>query len=461
MNKSVVLFVLTYLGGLTATVLIDLSYGVYLYQLHYFLNPIDRWWYGSLPHIRYSFIIAVFMLIGFFRQYYPFQENRLRDLPQVKWLVAMMIMLGIVFPQAVWPSYHETYTTLFVKLMFFLAIAYKCIDTPTKFERMLWVYLIGNFYVGWVAHDTGRTANWRLEGVGMTDSVNSNGAAAVLITSVPIFIFYLIKGRPWQRIASLGCLAYVFDGIILINSRGAFLALFVAGLYFAFMILREKFLDRSIKFKIVAIGLAGVALFVYLADEAFWERMGTIVGHVTGEQTEEMSRVYYWKKSLEVAARHPFGAGVHGYNYYSPQLLPEKYLTEGGTRSVHSTYFQALAELGYLGPILLFGFILSNFRMAWRVQKYVRDRGNDYLYLQMLSITSAYIAFLVAAAFLDRLYAEVMYWLPMFIASYANIYKFKGYAERENLDFSLIPKRVERRNDIEQTQLDAGDDAIR
>lgn len=453
MNKSVIIFVLTYFCGLVSTALVDVSYGVYLYQLHYFLNPVERWWYGSLPHLRYSFIIAVFMIFGFFRQYYPFQKNRLRDLPQVKWVVAMLIMMAVISLYAVWPTFHEKYFIQFFKLLLFLAIAYKCIDTPTKFERMIWVYLIGNFYVGWMAHDTGRTANWRLEGIGMTDAVDSNGAAAVLITSVPIFIFYLIKGRPWQKIVSLVCLAFVFDGIILINSRGAFLGLFVAGLYFAFMIMKERLLTRSIKLKIVAIGLVGVALFVYLTDEAFRERMWTIVAHATGEETEETSRIFYWKKSLEVANRHPLGAGVHGYNYYSPQLLPEKYLTKNGTRSVHSTYFQALSEFGYLGPILLFGFILSNFVMVWKVQEFVWKYKNDYLYLQILSISSSLIAFLIAAAFLDRLYAEMMYWLPMFIACFTNIYQFKGNAERDDLDFALLPKKVDVNIKIEQKKV--------
>jgi hypothetical protein len=441
MSKTVVIFLLTFLVGLLSTVLVDVSYGVYLYQLHYFLNPVERWWYGSLPHIRYSFIIAVFMLIGFFRQYYPFQKNRLRDLPQVKWLAAMLIMMAIISLYAVMPKEHEDVLIQFSKLLLFLTIAYKCIDTPTKFERMIWVFLIGNFYIGWVAYETGRTMNWRLEGIGMPDSVNANGAAAVLITSVPIFIFYLMKGTPWQKVASLGCLAFVFNAIILINSRGSFLGLLVAGLYYGFMIMKDKFLNRSIKKKLVAIGFVGFALFVYLADDAFWERMETIVGYATGEETQEMSRVFYWIKSFEVAKKHPFGAGAYGYHYYSPELLPEKYLSEGGTRAVHSTYFQALAEIGYLGPILLFGFILSNFVMVWRLREFVSKQKNDYLYLQILSISASFVAFLVASAFIDRLYAEVLYWLPMFISSFANIYKFKGYAEREDLNFELIPKK--------------------
>jgi hypothetical protein len=93
-----------------------------------------------------------------------------------------------------------------------------------------------------------------------------------------------------------------------------------------------------------------------------------------------------------------------------------------------------------MGPILLFGFVVSTFTMVRKAQKFVLKRDNEYLYLQISSIGASFLSFLVASTFIDRLYAEILYWLPLFIASFNNIYQFKEYAGRDDLNFSLNPK---------------------
>ena len=90
---------------------------------------------------------------------------------------------------AAWPVMHSNRLIAFIKLLIFLFIAYKVIDTPKKFEWMIWIYLVGNFYIGWVAHGIGRTGYGRLEGIGPSDSVASNDCAAAIVTSIPFYFF--------------------------------------------------------------------------------------------------------------------------------------------------------------------------------------------------------------------------------------------------------------------------------
>ncbi len=423
MSKITIAFVLTYAGGLTATLLSDVSWGVMLYELHYFLNPVIRWWYHNLPDLRYSFIIALFIIISFALRSGKYSENRIGDIPHFKWLFIMLFFMGIGCFYAIWPERHRGYFINHGKLIVFIVIAYKVIDTPQKFERMIWTFLSGNFYVAWVAHTTGRTGYGRVEGIGMTDGMNSNGTVAVLITSVPILLFYIKNGKRYQQGAALLFLAYIFDATVLINSRGAFVGLVLCFAYFSYYCVFTA--NKSIGEKLALLSpiVIGGILFLIMSDALFWERMMTL--KKVKEGGGGASRIYYWKKTFEILEHHPFGVGVWGYQRMSPRLIPPEYLTKG-MRAVHSTYFQALSEYGYMGPVIVGGYLWSVFRLVSRMRKRFKERNESYLFEQIVALASGFVAFLTAAMFIDRLYAEMMYWFPMFIASFYNIYYLKG-----------------------------------
>jgi len=431
-SKFVIAFALTYVGGLAATLLIDAAWGIYLYELEYFLNPPIRWWYGSLPELRYSFTIALFIMISFIIRNKKYSENRLFDVPQTKWLLVFSIMMVIISFYAVWPEMHSRTVKTHFKLILFLALSYKIIDTPIKFERMIWFFLIGNFYLGWVAHSTGRIGGHRLENIGPSDTGgDSNATAAIFITAVPILLYYIMKGKTWQRILSVIILAFVIDGIVLINSRGAFVGLIMGCIYFAafnlFFTMKETTKE---KMKKVGLIIVAICMFAYLTDAVFWERMTTIHNEVESAKAGA-SRTFFWKKTFDLVRQHPFGVGTWGYQYLSPQFIPEEMLSRG-MRAVHSTYFQVLAEMGYLGVPVFFGLLVSNFRLMRKTRHYLREEENKKIYYQGIAIESGFVAFLTACAFISRLQAEVLYWFVLFTACFGNIYMLKNQAS-ENI----------------------------
>ena len=432
MSKFVIAFVLTYIGGIAATILMDVSWGIYLYQLQYFLNPSSRWWYGHghLPHLRYSFIIAVIIFVSFIFKIKQYSENRLFDVPQTKWLLAFMVMMFIVSFYAVWPEVHDAFLINHFKLMIFLVVAYKVIDTPEKFEKMIWVYLLGNFYVGWVSHSLGRTGFGRLEGTGPADTGgDGNSTAAILMTAVPILIFYIIKGKLWQRVLSLFMLAFIMDAIILINSRGAFLGLVIALTYMmAFFVFFNKKVKAKERIKLMGMIVAGICLFVYLTDATFWERMGTIKGEASVEKGAG-GRKFFWMKTFDLVEQHPFGVGGWGYQYLSHEFLPDEMLTNGSVglrrRAVHSIYFQCFAEYGYPGIPIFGGLLLSTFLFMRKSKRYLFNKGKFLLYYQGIAIESGLVGYLTSAIFLSLLYPEILYWFILFTACFGNIYMLK------------------------------------
>ncbi len=441
MNKTVIIFLSVYATCIICTILVDAAWGVYIYELLYFLNPPARWWGGSLPALRYSFIVALAIATAYVLRHDKYSQNKLFSIPQSKWLIGLTLMMFLVGFIAVWPERHWSIFKNHFKLILFVLLAYKIVDTPQKFERMIWTFLIGNFYIGWVAHNTGRNAFGRLEGVGPVDGNDSNTTASILLTAVPILLSYLLTGKRWQKALSFIFLAYIMNGIILCNSRGAFLALVVSGAFMFYSIILTKVVNIKEKVKMITLGLAGLGLFIYLTDSTFWERMGTLKEVSRSEETGALQgsgagRTYFWLRAVELANEYPVGVGAWGYQYLSPEFLPDELLTGVGgarMRAAHSIWFETLAEYGYLGLGLFIAYLFATLNLARRISKISVIRENSYLYYQNTAIAASLIGLLAAGTFIDRLYCELIYWLPMFIGCFANIYIYKGYAYHEEV----------------------------
>ncbi|MBS4067211.1 MAG: hypothetical protein KGZ62_01255, partial [Sulfurimonas sp.] len=178
-SKTALIFLIVFFFGCLATLLRTPYYGILLYEVQYFFNPPARWWYGDLPDFRYSFLIVLLITIGFVPRLSQFRENRLFAAPPIKWLV---LMIGVVLISFMWAVSYEThleFTIRYLKIIFFALLAYKLVDTPKKMEGVLAVYLVGIFYLSWIAWEGGRTSGGRLEGIGCADTMDANGSAAV------------------------------------------------------------------------------------------------------------------------------------------------------------------------------------------------------------------------------------------------------------------------------------------
>ncbi|BCO07676.1 hypothetical protein GF1_00520 [Desulfolithobacter dissulfuricans] len=426
MGKFAIIFLLTFGGGIFATLAIDASWGVYAWIIEYFFNPKIRWWYHQLPELRYSFLIILSILVSWFIRRKKYSHNRLLDLPQTKWIAAMVAMCGLINFWAAWPEMHWLYFTAFAKLVVIIAVVYKVIDTPLKLERMIWAYMFGAFYIGWIAFSYGRTSGGRLEGVGFTDGMDVNAVAAAISSVIPLVVYYVFyEEKIILRVITVGFLAFMLNALIIANSRGGFLGLVVAMAYYFLRTFFSSVSGKEAKrFQFILMGCCAVGMFFYLADAAFWERMSTL-GQAADQAKTTAGRTYFWVKTFDLVREHPFGVGIWGYQYLSPEFIPPEMLTYGefgARRAVHSTIFQSFAEYGYLGLLLLGGLVVSNFRFIWRVQKWLLAENLHKLYLKSVSIESAFVAFLVPALFIDRLYAQSLYIDIALIACFGNIY---------------------------------------
>ena len=402
-----------------ATLFWDVVWGLYFYTVLYFINPQVRWWH-TISDIRYQFIIALVFLVSYAIRFNRYSIPFLK-IPQTKWLVAFYISMIILSFYALWPERHDAMLIQMSKNFIFLCIAFITIDTYKKFERLTWAYLIGCVYIAYYATFTAvRDGFGRMENIGVVDGANANTTAAAMIVAVPFLISYLLMGKLWQKIVSGGSLALIVNSLILMNSRGAFLGIACGFLYYIISLFRFRIFSKLNKLYVVGVLIVALSGALYLTDDVFWSRMDTLKEVEVGQGGA--TRILFWLKSIDVAKEYPLGTGVSGFEFLSPQILEKVYLDPvSGTRVIHSTYFQALSDFGFIGPVLIFGLLISNFLSLRRVQiQYYQDNRIERLMLA-IALEASYLAYLIAIVFIDRLYSEVFYWFVLYCGL---LYKF-------------------------------------
>ncbi len=100
--------------------------------------------------------------------------------------------------------------------------------------------------------------------------------------------------------------------------------------------------------------LAGLSVVFALAlvfielPEGYMDRLGSAFADEEELDESAASRPYFWRIAVEVAFDYPLGVGPGCYNTVYP-IYDESGGRYGNYRTVHSSHFEALSEVGFLG----------------------------------------------------------------------------------------------------------------
>tara|TARA_R110002094_G_scaffold212646_1_gene183149 strand:- start:2855 stop:4201 length:1347 start_codon:yes stop_codon:yes gene_type:complete len=424
MGKFALLFLFLFTTGIFAALFIVPVSSVLVYQMVYFVNPDNSWWAASIPGLRYSFITVLLMLFVLMINYKDLSvSSPWKKQPVFKWMFAILAVYGLMINFAIVTEVHKTFTYDFAKLIIIVLVAYKLVGSERALNACLWAYVLGVTYIGYIAYSVGRDGQGRIEGIGMIDTGgDGNMTAAAMVPALIILTYKAWVGNKKIKFVAIFCGAFIANGIVLINSRGAFLGAVVGSLFFLFYMIFSKYQragQRGTAILIILVALAGT---MYVADEAFWSRMETLREVDDGSKSGS-HRIDFWIATFDVLHDYPMGVGIQGYVELSPNYLPEHYF-EGRKigKAVHSTWFQVLGEIGWLGFAFLLALLISTFRLSRNTKQYLLKNENYNAYFKMLALEGALLSFLVAASFINRARAEMLYWLILFIAIASNIY---------------------------------------
>jgi putative inorganic carbon (hco3(-)) transporter len=230
---------------------------------------------------------------------------------------------------------------------------------------------------------------------------DNNGVAQGMLMLVPLIGFLgQTSDRRWKRLLFFGFFVGCLYRALSTYSRGGFLAAIGMGVTWWL---------RSFHKLPVAVGVIITLLVVVpVLPDAFWNRINTI--HTYDQEQSALGRFYFWTVALSMAAANPLlGIGFNGYNRAYDSFDTSDRIF-GRERSVHSTYFGVLAELGYPGLILFVTILGCSFTACGRVRRLALcnqvpiELGNAARALE-----TSLIAYVIAGAFLPSQYNE-MFW---------------------------------------------------
>lgn len=232
---------------------------------------------------------------------------------------------------------------------------------------------------------------------------DESGVGVGMLMLAPLL---LALARTTRRSSEKWSLRFLLVGIlyraISTYSRGAFLGLgALAIMYF----LRSRHKLRAA----AAAALVGALVLPVLPDY-FWDRMSTI--ETTEEEMDWSSRgrLHFWAVAVEMANANPIlGIGHHAYPkaYDRYDFTASEFGTE---RSVHSTWFGVLAELGYPGLLLFIMLLLSAFAACRRVRLLARQAPElEDLREYAAAFEIALVAFAVSGSFIIFQYTEMLW----------------------------------------------------
>jgi putative inorganic carbon (HCO3(-)) transporter len=190
-------------------------------------------------------------------------------------------------------------------------------------------------------------------------------------------------------------------GILYTGSRGGLMGM---------MAVAGAFAAQRVKNKAIVYGFAVAGVAVLLALSGM--RGGGSGAGVGGVDESAHGRIEAWKAGWRMACSHPFtGVGIDNfkYNYF--------YYTdywEGFAKAVHSTWFCALAESGFIGFALFVTLIFKTVRLSSRSSSALSpaalgDRYDPSYYGMAQAVTSGIAGFCVSGTFLTQSFTWPLY----------------------------------------------------
>ena len=407
-----IIFVYLAFGALVEPVL-----GILGYMAIYMIGAEKQWWHAVLNPlgIRYSLTFAALTAIGILlnRHKLKFKKLLLRQEILALILLLWIWVLHLLGAETVNRyAFTDPPAIKLTKVMFFILMLTHVVTKPKDINKVVWLFVICAFMLGLQAYGLPRSAyiGGRLDGrVGGSDFLDSNALAAFMVASSVIIGSVFMRTAWWGKIICGAAGAFALNTIVLCRSRGAVLALVGAGV--AIIALSP----RHIRGKMIAGALVALLGLAYVSDAQFLARMANIGNNVSSAveagQTSDMStnmRLAAWRGGFKMFKAHPLGVGAGNFNQYIGYYSSE---VEG--LSPHSTYVQAIAELGFPGLILVLALFINGGVTTLKVLKdshHLSEPDRSILQWSSLGFGAVIVGYATCGLTAHLLYYEAFWW---------------------------------------------------
>lgn len=395
MKGLLFVYALTYGGAVLA--LFRPFYGVVIYLCFACLRP-EHLWHWSVPAGNYSRTVAIATLIGWaFAGFGNWNLGAARNVMMTLLCYWGWIVLSAAFAanqQVAW-----SYVTLHTKIILPVIVGMTLVQDVQQLKVIARVIVASLGFLALQGNLDYFAGGHLVRLYGFAEMDNNSFCIAMVSGAGVAFFLGLSESNVFLKGGAFGAALLMAHVPMFGNSRGGMLGLITAGIMaFAILPKRPAYL---------AVWLCGILVCARLAGPEVVERFGTTFASEENRDESAQSRIELWKDCWDVMKKYPVtGAGPDHW-----PLLASSYGWPPG-KEAHSLWFNAGAELGFPGVLLLFSFYLLAMRNSWRLAQasdlpdlWLRDAGR----MTVVGLAS----FLVSASFVALDALEVPYYIAM------------------------------------------------
>jgi len=340
--------------GLVPVALMRPWIGILVWNWIGLMNPHRLTW-GFAYDMPFAMIMGVATFVGFLfskePKRFPFNAVTVVLLIFIVWMCFTTLF-------ALNPARATEHLSKVLKIQAGVILGLFLLQSRERIQWLIWVIVISIGFYGV------KGGFFTLRGGGVEKVLGPGGSfiegnteiGLALVMMLPLMRYLQVTSeRRWVRLGLL--VAMILTGIAALGtqSRGAFLA---AGAMVAFLWLKsEKKLVPGIVLATAA------ALTLMFMPDSWWARMETTLNYQ--QDGSAMGRINAWHFAFNLAVDRPIVGG--GFNTFTPQLFYTYAPDPTRFHDVHSIYFEALGEHGFVGLALFLLLMVLTWRTGWRL----------------------------------------------------------------------------------------------
>lgn len=334
-------------------------------------RPQEWLWTNAMSDLRLSLVIALLLIVpSLLTGVFPNVTHPVSILSLT--FVGTAVLAQFVTP---WPELSWPWLDSFLRLVLVVLLSITILNTR---RRVLWFMAV---LAGSIGFHTAKAGLASTLGGGLRFSSGLGGAfvdnngyalAAAMILPFLLCVFQNVDARRalerWTGWAFLAALPLTIFTVMATASRAGFLAVTTGVLMFLG-------LQRRRLMPLIVVVLAVVTLMPFAPmPEGYLDRLSTIRTYEEVDEESAVSRLHFWRVAIRMAASNPLGVGLRNFDraYDDYDFLGGEY---GTGRSVHSSHFQVLAELGYPGIVVWIALFMYAFVTALRIRAFGGTAG--------------------------------------------------------------------------------------
>jgi len=417
MKRLIIAVLLTFSGIIGSFV--NPFYGLLIYIWFAYIRAQEwAWGTGWFIAMRPSLLLALSVLIGSIMNGEKiFRKNKINFLLIVFWVTGL---ISYIYAVNTTVAYHWLdYLTKLLILGFCMS---GLINTKDRlFKAVLMIVLSIGFYSGKCGLFGIMHPGAKIYGAPGGIYIDNNTFALIFVMGLPMIFFVhdLIvnpKHKLFKRFLRVLFFLSIL-GVIFTYSRGGFLGL-------AAVIVSINLRSKRKFSTILMILIAGIIMLVFIVPDEYKERISTINDSENERDDSSSSRIHFWKVAIKMTNDHPFtgvGLGCYKSAYNLYDFSDGAY---GVNRAVHSSFFQIMTNLGYVGLAIFLFLIYKSLRICAKLRKKVKHRKDLKWVVSFANMFEiSIIGYCVSGAFVSLAYCDLIYHLFILVASLDDIAK--------------------------------------